>query len=417
MDKQIKATNMSSFKPTSVASIMIDGMSNAVENAVIENYLLSNYSMSIDNLTIKKDKIPLFLEDIKNHKIIKVQDETKLTDVTFDYGNGDIFKIFEYNNEEIGYYININSLSEDIYLCAIFCKSVQISSIIFDIYKKYEHTTSVVSVVINTIAMHGSNINFKSNTAVKTSKDFEKISKSYYPFLNTDEMFKQYLKSKDKLLILSGETGTGKTKIIDLMLNYTLNNSNLLGYTEADIENGLSINVAYIKNTSILSVDSLWSHLNTSSYDFIVLDDMDDMLADRNSVVTSHEDDSRKKFISQFLSFTDGLFNKKTKFIITTNQDIGTVDKAILRKGRCFDILSFRKLHLEECRNIWLENDLPESDFDTLFHSETEISACDIGSKIDNYKNTDSTEITPYVLEEGISIIKKITNKKIKIGG
>lgn len=412
-------TNMANFKPNAAASLVIDGMSAGIENGVIENYLMSTYSFSLDNLTIKKDKLDSFIDEIKEYAYIKVQNEDFYTDSIFDYNNNNTLRIVEYIEGNVGYYININTVSADIMLCSCFTKSIQIADIIFAIYKKYEHSMSEVTININTISIQGNTLNYKTNTVVKTANDFGNISKLYYPFLDTEEMFKQYLMSKDKLLILCGEPGTGKTKIIDLFLSHCIANVLTLGFDEDEVENGASINVAYIKNTDILSTDQLWAHLNQAQYNLVILDDIDNMLTERNMVATSAEDTTRKKFITQFLSFSDGIFDKKTKFIITTNQDIGTVDKAIMRKGRCFDILTFRKLKKEEALNIWLEQELKVEDFEKEFsQSEEELLACDIGSKINIYKNNKSgVKLKRYVLEDNISIIHKTNNKKIKIGG
>lgn len=408
-------TNMTRFKPVASASIIIDGAMNTLESGVVENYILSNYTMSVVELTIKQDKLDSFLNDVKTHQFIGVLNPDLLNDGIFDYGNNNIMRIVEYINDTVGWYINVNTIADDVVMMTIFTKGIKTAQILFDLYKKYEHSMTENVVAINTISIQGNSISFKSNNIVKNISDFDKISKDYYPFLDTDEMFKQFLLSKDKMLILGGEPGTGKTKIIDLLFKYSINNTSLLGHKE-ESDKGITITAAYIKNTDILSVDALWSHLNTSSYDFIILDDMDNMLTDRDTTVTSSSDELRKKFISQFLSFTDGLFNKKTKFIITTNQSINTVDKALLRKGRCFDILTFRKLKKSEYKVICENDGIKDKDFEKLFKDDEDLLACDVSSKVDYYKNSLlHKDYKPYILESGISIMGKVSNKKIKV--
>ena len=408
-------TNMTRFKPVASASIIIDGAMNTLESGVVENYILSNYTMSVVELTIKQDKLDSFLNDVKTHQFIGVLNPDLLNDGIFDYGNNNIMRIVEYINDTVGWYINVNTIADDVVMMTIFTKGIKTAQILFDLYKKYEHNMTENVVAINTISIQGNSISFKSNNIVKNISDFDKISKDYYPFLDTDEMFKQFLLSKDKMLILGGEPGTGKTKIIDLLFKYSINNTSLLGHKE-ESDKGITITAAYIKNTDILSVDALWSHLNTSTYDFIILDDMDNMLTDRDTTVTSSSDELRKKFISQFLSFTDGLFNKKTKFIITTNQSINTVDKALLRKGRCFDILTFRKLKKSEYKVICENDGIKDKDFEKLFKDDEDLLACDVSSKVDYYKNSLlHKDYKPYILESGISIMGKVSNKKIKV--
>jgi ATP-dependent 26S proteasome regulatory subunit len=56
--------------------------------------------------------------------------------------------------------------------------------------------------------------------------------------------------------------------------------------------------------------------------------------------------------MNQLLSFTNGVFANNTKIIITTNKKIEDIDQAILRPGRCFDILDIQCLTKEEATEI-----------------------------------------------------------------
>ena len=97
-------------------------------------------------------------------------------------------------------------------------------------------------------------------------------------------------------------------------------------------------------------------------------------------------DDAKKNaFLNQLLSFTDGVQKNKTKFIITTNQHFDDVDTALLRKGRLFDILEFRKLTNSEALKIWLEQELKEEEFNKLFTDD--VLQSDLGSEISKRKN------------------------------
>ena len=89
--------------------------------------------------------------------------------------------------------------------------------------------------------------------------------------------------------------------------------------------------------------------------DLVILDDFDFMLGSRDS-----EDTKQNKFLSKFLTFTDGVRKNKIKFIVTTNQEYRDMDKAILRKGRLFDVLEMRELSLEEGLEIWKSEGITE---------------------------------------------------------
>lgn len=55
------------------------------------------------------------------------------------------------------------------------------------------------------------------------------------------------------------------------------------------------------------------------------------------------------------MSYTDGLLSRKDKIIITTNQAIDTIDPALLRPGRCFDVLQLNPLSVEQAKEIWVD--------------------------------------------------------------
>lgn len=260
----------------------------------------------------------------------------------------------------------------------------------------------------------------EKSTITKNQDDFKSLSKLYYPFLDIDEMFKQYMISNDNLLLLAGRSGTGKTEVINMLLDFATKNEDLLfaNNNEEDDEEDNNIYVAYVKNPQILAMDAFWNTLSKSNFNFIVMDDMDFILTDRNISDGSHTDETRLRFISNFLSYTDGIFTNNTKFIITTNQGVNNIDSAILRKGRCFDVLSFRDLTIDEARAIWIEAELGEDKFIEEFGKDTTVNAADLGSKIEMYNNLvnkNTTIKSSYIKEEGISLYNKSFNKKITI--
>jgi hypothetical protein len=61
-----------------------------------------------------------------------------------------------------------------------------------------------------------------------------------------------------------------------------------------------------------------------------------------------------RTFMNNVLSFTDGIFEKKTKIIITTNQPITQIDAAVIRPGRCFDFLTLNPLTYDEACDLWV---------------------------------------------------------------
>ena len=254
-------------------------------------------------------------------------------------------------------------------------------------------------------------------TKMKTIKDFY-LNEKYYPYLNTGELFKQYIMSEDNILLLTGKPGTGKTALTDSYMKFSIESEFVKKYLEK--EGPIEFKVAYVKNENILSTDDFWVQLQYNIYDLIILDDLDYSLLPRTQEISTQEDVNKNKFISNLLSYTDGIFdeNTKTKFIITTNKETKEIDVAILRKGRTFDILNLRALNNAEAKDVWLSEGLEVDKFmSSIFKDSDNILPCDLGSEISKIKASEKygIEIKPYVKEDGISMYSNAKTKR-KIG-
>ena len=172
-----------------------------------------------------------------------------------------------------------------------------------------------------------------------------KPKKNYIPYIDTDEMFKQFFNGDENILLLVGKSGTGKSKLTSLAIEYLASNR----------ANSTNRTVATISDANILLNDCFWYQIRDMRIDLVILDDFDFMLGSRDS-----EDTKQNKFLSKFLTFTDGVRKNKIKFIVTTNQEYRDMDKAILRKGRLFDVLEMRELSLEEGLEIWKSEGITE---------------------------------------------------------
>jgi SpoVK/Ycf46/Vps4 family AAA+-type ATPase len=252
-------------------------------------------------------------------------------------------------------------------------------------------------------------------------KDIE-ASTDYYPYLNTDLLFKRYFMSDESILLLTGEPGVGKSKLVSLMFKYILENfadmEKYLNKSTMDFEDERSLNIIYVKNEEILGQDQFWTILNKTDSSIVFLDDADNCLLPRKngSDVSTQSDIDRNKFINNLLSFTDGVYKNNIKFIITTNRDVKTLDPAALRKGRTFDILNLRNLTPVEALTIWKKNKLNEKDFTEKYKDEKTISAAELGSDISNTLKSLSNNVSldSYCLEENISIYKTTKNIRQK---
>lgn len=151
-----------------------------------------------------------------------------------------------------------------------------------------------------------------------------------YPFLNEptlEEYYERYLKSSANILLLIGPPGTGKTTFIRGLLDYAQQ----------------SATVTYDAN--ILEKDYIFANFIENDTGIMVLEDCDKFLGARADGNT---------MMHKFLNVGDGLVTTKgKKLIFSTNlPSIRDVDPALIRPGRCFDVLDFDKLTKEQAKKL-----------------------------------------------------------------
>lgn len=151
-----------------------------------------------------------------------------------------------------------------------------------------------------------------------------------YPFLNGESLesyYERFMSSTANILLLIGPPGTGKTTFI----------RGLLAHTET------SAIVTY--DASILEKDYLFARFIEDSTNVMVLEDSDTFLKARSDGNT---------MMHRFLNVGDGLVTTKgKKLIFSTNlPSIRDVDQALIRPGRCFDILHFDQLDVSQAKTL-----------------------------------------------------------------
>lgn len=147
-----------------------------------------------------------------------------------------------------------------------------------------------------------------------------------YPFLNGESLadyYDRYTRSNSNILLLIGPPGTGKTTFIRGLLDHT-KSSALVTY-----------------DTNILDKDYVFAQFMEGGSSIMVLEDSDVFLKTRSD---------GNSMMHRFLNVGDGLVTTKNKkMIFSTNlPSIRDIDPALIRPGRCFDILTFRELTSEE---------------------------------------------------------------------
>lgn len=189
---------------------------------------------------------------------------------------------------------------------------------LLNLVKKYG-TASDGKINFKWIISHEGNYEYIEEEFVET------VRQENYPFIpNLYDWQERFFASKSPVLILIGQPGVGKSMFIKHLLSK-------------------------MGGTNHLTFDDKALRSEQVFVDFIIDKEANSfILEDADNLLTKREDGN--DVMSKFLNISNGLISlKKKKFIFSTNlENLNNVDSALLRPGRCFDVLSFRKLTYEE---------------------------------------------------------------------
>lgn len=238
--------------------------------------------------------------------------------------SSDGFLIEEDTNNFIKYNVNSNSTTVRAFGDADF-----IESIIAEVESSFSIVTSYIEWIYSS---DGNSVNVPLNRERLPCEEM-------YPFLNGESLgdyYDRYMQSNANILLLIGPPGTGKTTFI----------RGLLAHRNA------SAIVTY--DAGILEKDGFFARFIEDDAEIMVLEDSDAFLKSRSDGNT---------MMHRFLNVGDGLVTTKgKKMIFSTNlPSIRDIDSALVRPGRCFDILTFAPLEVSEAQALAdaLEVELP----------------------------------------------------------
>lgn len=207
--------------------------------------------------------------------------------------------------------------------------SVHSASIKLEFYGKREQVEFIVSSIGDRFEVVVTEIEWiyggdGSSIDVPLRED-RKPDSLMYPFLGQQlhDYYDRFIASSASILLLIGAPGTGKTSFIRGLMQHT-KSSAVVTYDEA-----------------ILAKDYVFANFIEGDKNLMVIEDADNFLKARSDGNTT---------MHKFLNIGDGLVTTKNKKLIFSTNLPSTkdIDPALIRPGRCFDIIHFRALEREE---------------------------------------------------------------------
>ena len=143
----------------------------------------------------------------------------------------------------------------------------------------------------------------------------------------------RYLSARETILILQGPPGTGKTRLVRAIL------------AAMSRRKGASARVLYTADRRALENDRIFMQFITGEHDAFVVEDADHILASRSNGNLD---------VHRFLAIADGVVRSQgRKILFTTNlPNVGDIDDALLRPGRCFGHVRTRALGRSEAARL-----------------------------------------------------------------
>lgn len=150
---------------------------------------------------------------------------------------------------------------------------------------------------------------------------------SSYPFIEegVEQFVQDFLSSSENILVLIGAPGTGKSNFIKHIIAKSKKNA-LITY-----------------DPEVMKKDGIFANFIEDDYGSLIMEDADAFLGARTE---------GNLMMSKFLNVGDGIVSMHgKKMIFSTNlEKLDDIDPALLRPGRCFAVVQFRKMTHDEAK-------------------------------------------------------------------
>ena len=185
-------------KPGTDISVIKDSYTTD-HQVLFSSYALNKFSLTFEGLKIKYNDMNEVIKEI-----MKLDKELVKLDFPISVFYDFVVLESEHNLLTFDSYEN----KKKVQICYYFHNYEQ-SKPIFDAIQSFQDKDDELFVSISSFFYDGQK-QLKTTENIKVKDDFSYNSLDYYPFLDTQEMFKQYMLSDSNILLLCGTPGTGK---------------------------------------------------------------------------------------------------------------------------------------------------------------------------------------------------------------
>ena len=180
----------------------------------------------------------------------------------------------------------------------------------------------------------------------------DRLSDLAYPEIagGVKRFIARYIDAPETVLVLQGPPGTGKTRLIRA----------ILGEISRRVSEGEEAIALYTGDMRVLYSDEVFVRFITGRQDAFVIEDADHLLKPRAD---------GNEHLHRFLTIADGVVRAQgRKIIFSTNlPNVGDLDDALVRPGRCFAHVNVRNLTAPEAQA--LAEDIASGDREKLAHA------------------------------------------------